>query len=352
MTSSQSTSIMDKQLSLFAIGTVLVRSRWRIARWAVMGGVIAAVAAFTKPTLYSGTFAFVPQGSDAARSGLVSLAGQLGLSTPVGTASQQPDFYVALLQSRELLVPILLDSFIVEEDSGRNAALLDMLNVRGKSPANRVENGVKKLRGRLTTSVTRSAGIIRVSIRTEWRSVSLAISRRLLDGVNEYNVRARQGQASAERKFVEGRLSDAKDSLRAAEERLAVFLTANRGGIQTSPHLSSAWQRFEREVASKTTLVTGLMTESEETRIREVRDTPTIAVFESPSAATIPDPRRRVVTAALGVVLGTGLGVVLALFGAAIRWRRSINDPDADAFFDALNESKDALLRRQRSQAS
>ncbi len=344
-----SRNLLDEQISLFAIGTVLVRSWRRIVRWALIGGAIALAAVITKPKLFPASLAFVPQGGDAARSGLASLAGQFGISAPTGNPVQQPDFFLALLQSREILAPVVLDTFVVQEDGQSGVAFYDLFRIDGSSPANRLENGLKKLRSRVHPSVVKSAGIVRVVVRTEWPSVSLQISQSLLEGVNAYNLRTRQSQAAAERKFVEGRLNDAKDSLRAAEDRLQEFLAGNRAGINgfiNSPHLNSAYQRYEREVGARMTIVTSLTQEYEETRIREVRDTPTITVFESPSVATTPDPRRRVITVLVGMLVGAGIGAVLALVFAAVSRRRSLRDPEADEFFGVLSDSKNALLRR------
>ncbi len=81
------------ELSLFALGIITLRNRWRIARWMVAGGALAALAAFTKPALYVASTSFIPEGNDPSRSGLASIAGQFGVALPTGNQSQSPDFY-------------------------------------------------------------------------------------------------------------------------------------------------------------------------------------------------------------------------------------------------------------------
>jgi uncharacterized protein involved in exopolysaccharide biosynthesis len=335
----------DDQFSFFAIGTALLRSWRRIVLFAVAGAALAASTVIRKPKLYPATLAFVPQGADAPRSGLFAVAGQLGLLSG-GATSQQPEFYLQLLQSREILAPIVRDTFTVVEDEGRRRSFFELFRVRG-SGDNQVERGVEKLRSRTGTSIVKNAGLVRVVVRSEWPSVSLRISQSLLDAVNEYNLRARKTQAGEERRFVEGRLSEARDSLRASEDRLQVFLDRNRSGVRESPSLNSQWQRLEREVGSKTTLATALEQQLEEVRIREVRDTPTITIFESPAVSTMPDARRRVVTVLIGLFVGGGIGVAFALTGAALARQKELRDPSADEFFDVLSQSKNALLRRR-----
>jgi uncharacterized protein involved in exopolysaccharide biosynthesis len=336
----------DDEVSLFAIATVLIRNRRRILLWSLLGGLIALVAVLQRPRLYTASMSFVPQGTDATRSGLAALAGQLGLSAPSGNYSQQPEFYLNLLPSRELLLPIVRNTFTVAERGGASVAFYDLFRVPGPPGPAQEEAAVKKLRGMIKTSQLRNTGIIRVAVATQLPSVSLRISEMLVAGLNEYNLRSRQGQAAAERRFVEGRLQIARDSLRAAEDRLQDFLTRNKSGITTSPHLISSSQRLERDVASKTTIVTALTQEYEDVRIREVRDTPTITIVESPAVSTLPEPRRRVMSVLLGLLFGGGVGMVFVLIRAAAANRRRVNDPDAAEFFGALDQSKEQILRR------
>src|SRR3954467_15475698 len=93
------------EISLFGLGTLIVRHRWRIARWMLFGGLVAGLLVFSEPALYVASTSFVPLGqSESNRSGLASIAGQFGVALPVtGNPTLSPDFYVSLLQSRELL---------------------------------------------------------------------------------------------------------------------------------------------------------------------------------------------------------------------------------------------------------
>ena len=119
------------QPSLFSIGTTLLRNRWRIVRWMLIGGGLAAILAFLKPTLYSATASFIPQGADAGRSGLAGLAGQLGVALPSNSQSLSPEFYVKLIRSRELLRAVVRDTFVVQELSGRRIPFLSLFDIKG-----------------------------------------------------------------------------------------------------------------------------------------------------------------------------------------------------------------------------
>src|SRR5207245_3853543 len=161
--------------------------------------------------------------------------------------------------------------------------------------------------------------------RSAW--VSLGIADRLLAGLNQFNLSARQSQAAAERRFVEGRLEEARASLRAAEDALQRFLQANRQ-IANSPQLTFQRDRLDRDVTLQQQLVTGLVQQYEDARIREVRDTPVITVIERPAIAVRPDPLRRVMTVGAGLFVSLFLVISWVLIRDTIyRWRDDGDDP-------------------------
>ncbi|MDQ6769953.1 MAG: hypothetical protein M3Z54_08200 [Gemmatimonadota bacterium] len=334
-------------LSLFAVGTILLRNRWQIARWTLVGGVLAALSAFTKPALYVASASFTPSGTEQSRSALAGLAGQLGVALSSGNQSQSPDFYSSLLTSRVLLTPIARDTVVVQERGGRRIAFLDLFKIDGNPEQRRVEKGVKELQAIVKPSIVRTTGVVEVSVATEWRSVSLAIANELLTGVNDFNQRTRQGQAAEERKFVEGRQALAASDLRAAEDRLQEFLKTNRQ-FANSPDLTFERDRLERDVTLKQQVYTSLTQSYEEVRIREVRDTPVITVVETPSVPTLPEPRGRLARVLLGLIVGALFGAFLAFVSGAIARRRREGDSEADEFVNTLGEVKGKMLGRFR----
>ena len=334
-------------LSLFAMATILLRNRWRIVRWMLVGGTLAALSAFTKPALYVASASFIPEGSDQSRSALAGLAGQYGLALPRGNQSQSPDFYSSLLTSRELLTPIARDTFVVQESGGRRIAFLDLFKIDGNSARRREEEGVRQLQNIVKPSIVRTTGVVELSVATQWQSVSLAIANELLTGVSEYNQRTRQGQAAAERKFVEGRLALAASDLRVAEDRLEAFLMTNRQ-FTSSPDLTFQRDRLQRDVTLKQQVFTSLTQSYEEVRIREVRDTPVITVIETASVPTVPEPRGRLVRVLFGLIFGALFGAFIAFVSGAIARRRQEGDPEADEFVNTLGEVKGKMLGRFR----
>jgi uncharacterized protein involved in exopolysaccharide biosynthesis len=338
---------VNAEISLFALGTTLLRNRWRIARWAMVGAAVAALLGFSKPAIYLASASFVPQGNDPGRSGLASLAGQFGVSLPAGTQSLSPDFYAKLLKSRVLLAPIARDTFAVQEMGQRRVPFLDLFKISDGSPKQREERGMMLLKSMVVVSVVKSSGVVELAVATRWPSVSLAIVTSLVIGVNEYNQRTRQSQAAAERKFVEGRVAVANAELRAAEDRLEGFLRNNRQ-FASSPELTFQRDRLQRDVSLQQQVFTSLTQSYEEVRIREVRDTPVITMFETPSVRAQPESRGRVSAVLLGILLGGFIGVLVAFTSGMTARRRKGGDVEADEFVGALGEVKGELLEPVR----
>lgn len=335
----------DGTISLFAFGTAVMRNRWRIARWMFGIGFLAALTVINTPRLYKGNVSFVPQSaSDPGRSGLASIAGQFGVSMSTGDPSS-PDFYVKLVKSRVLLLPIIHDTIAVRELGGKRMAVMDLLGVGPGDPRSREDDAMDRMRAVVSAGISKPTGVVEVSVTTRWPSASLALTRAILDGINIFNERRRQNQAGGERRFAEERMEVARDELRVAEGRFEDFMR-NNVDIGRSPSLALQRDRIQREVGQKQAVVTTLTQAYEEARLREVRDTPVITVFEEPWVPTTAEPRGRIKRAALGMFLGAVIGVLLAFVSMYSERLRRDSDPDADDFLRAVDEMKKDLFGR------
>lgn len=310
-------------VSLLSMIGLLYRSRRIILISAGIGLAVAAVVAIVRPSTYTTSVSFMPQSSgDQAPGGFANIAGQFGIS--LGSLGQQepPQLYADLLMTREVLAPIAADSFVVDS-VGTRQALADFLDVEGDSPELVIENTMRAIRRRVvsTTVALRTTGMVTVNVRTKSPLVSHQIAEDLLARLNHFNLVTRQSQAREERRFTEQRLEEARDSLRAAEDRLQSFLQRNRD-VDRSPSLRFENERLQRQSQMQEQVVSSLSQKYEENRIREVRDTPVITVFEPPVRAVRADPGLRAVILVLGLAIGLFVGVV-AVF-ARDAWRREV----------------------------
>ncbi len=320
----------ERRVSLLLIVALLLRERRAIIVAVCFAVAASLVFVLLKARTYTTSFSFVPQAAqDPSRAGLASLAGQFGVS--VGAAAggaQSPQLYADLLRTSEALEPIARDSFPLAT-GGPRVPLAQFFKVSGDGSAVLTERTVKALRARISSSVAlRTTGMVSVTVTTQDPAVSLAIAGRLLKGINDFNLSTRRSQAGEERRFTEGRLVEARRTLRTAEDALQAFLVANRQ-YSNSPQLEFERNRLERDLGMKQQVVTGLAQSFEEARIREVRDTPVISVIERPREAALPDPRGGLIIMAAGSALGVLLGILAALtLDTFRRMRESQQDPD------------------------
>jgi uncharacterized protein involved in exopolysaccharide biosynthesis len=332
-----------EEVSVFSLATILVRGRWRIVQWMVVGAVVAGLSVMSKPQLFTSSASFAPQGSEASGSGLASLAGQFGVSVPGRDLTVSPDFYGKLLVSRTLLEPIVRDTFAVAEKGGERLSFLDLLEIQGESERYREMQGVKALRGSLGVSVISVTGVVELSVTTPWPSASHRLSTALLEAVNNYDQRSRQGKGAAERRFVEGRMQIAGGDLLETENRLQAFFTNNRQ-FSGSPELTFEGERLQRDLALKQQIYTSLAQAYEGARIREVRDTPVITVVEAPSLPMLPEPRGRLNRVIMGFLLGGVLASLVLLVSAGMNRGRTVRDDSVKEFVESLEEARDEFL--------
>jgi uncharacterized protein involved in exopolysaccharide biosynthesis len=298
-------------VSLREILRVLRRYWWSIALSGLVVAIIAAIVAFASQRTFTSTVSFYPE-SRRGSGGINSLSQQFGISLPGSDAGQSLQFYVALVGSREILSRLVMESLPTITPQGRGAKpLWELLELRQKSVAERVEAGVDALRLIIRPIPNLTTGIVRVDVTTRSPGLSQALAQRTIDLINEFNLQKRQSQGASERRFAEGRLAEMAASLRAAEQQLEDFEQRN-AEYGRSPQLRIEHQRLANNLAAKQMLHTTLAQSYEQARMEEVRDTPVITVLERPVVPVRPNSRRALQKMMLGFIGGVMFGIFLA----------------------------------------
>jgi uncharacterized protein involved in exopolysaccharide biosynthesis len=164
----------------------------------------------------------------------------------------------------------------------------------------------------LSVAVDRPTGIVRLEVRTRNRQLSALVARRLLDLVNDFNLKRRQTQAGAEREFVARRTRAALDSLRVAEATLADFRAANID-FSRSPRLTARETELQRRVTLAQQIYTTVAQRYELANIEAVRNTPIITVLDAPEGLVEARPRYTLAKMIAAFLVGLLIATVLAL---------------------------------------
>ncbi|MES2178524.1 MAG: hypothetical protein V4550_11750 [Gemmatimonadota bacterium] len=288
---------------LTAMGANLLRRRDFAARAAFLS---------TEPSSASGT-----AGS------LSAIASQLGIpalsAIASGSASLGPQFYGDLLTSNALLHAIVttrFDASSVGEYDGKPFAgtLVEYFDGDGKTQGDREIDAMNRLSKRaLSVTVDRPTGVVRFRVKTKNRRLSALVARRLLDLVNDFNLRRRQTQAGAEREFTATRAAGSLDSLRRAENALAEFRATNID-FSRSPRLATRESELQRRVSLAQQIYTTVAQRYELASIEAVRNTPVITVLDPPEGLVAAMPRYTAVISVAAAMLGFALACAIALY--------------------------------------
>lgn len=345
----------DKEVSIFELATPLVR-RWKLIVATAIGcGVVAAVMLLLQPPTYSARTTFTPETASAsgAAGGLGALAGvanQLGLGLGA-SSSVSPDFFVKLASSTEVLRTTLLTKFpdpVEPSSSGR--PLLEILEVPGKSPEERLQRGVIWLQNLIEVTVDKPTGIVTLEVDMPGPKLAATVANHMVQLLNQFNLERRQSQSREQRRFTGERLAEAERNLRAAERTELAFLQRNRD-YSSSPVLTFEVSRLTRDVQVKQELFLTLSKAHTEARIAEVRDTPVLTVVDSAIAPFRRSRPQRTKGVLLALMVGTLFGVAIAYVVDFRRRAVPEQHPDYFAMREAWGEARrevgSALGRRR-----
>jgi len=290
-----------------------------LRRWPIMAATafVAAVAVgaliYRQPKTYSSVASIILQGGRSGSS-LSGLASQFGISLPTTDVGQSPALYLEVLRSRSVLTSVALEPYCNPCGAGRPMTpLVRIFDIREPDSVHTMDRALRMLGEMVSTDISPKTGIISLTVTARSPVLAQQIGQHVLDATRRFNLETRQTQAGAERRFSEGRLVDVGNELRAAEQRLKAFRESNRF-TGMSPELQLRENALDREVRRYEEVYTALARSVEQSKIDEVRDTPTIITLDPPSLPIRSNSRGTILKAAFGGLLGAFLaGAVLLL---------------------------------------
>lgn len=333
-------------MSVWSFAAILLRRRRFVLGLPLAAGVLAVVLSLASSRYYEASASFVPQDQATPAGGLGQLAAQFGVASS-RTTTNSPQFYADLLVSKEILREVLLTRYQVSGSVRLDGNLLTYFGVSPDSGDWSVGRGLPKLDKAIDVTTNRATGIVTFTVMTKSPELSTRIARRLLDLLNDYNLRRRQSQARAEREFVQQRLEEARRELTGAEDAVAAFYRRNRR-YQDAPELEAEEARLQRRVTIQQQLFMTLTQSFETSKIEEVRNTPVVTVIARPEGFAEKKRRGTIGKAAAAATIGLFAAVLVAVAGEYLERAGAARDAD---FVEAstLWRSAVASLRRRRA---
>ena len=319
-----------RELSLIEMATMLLRHRRTLIVTPALVLGLAIVGLATRGHRYAAESVVRPKVAEQAANRLAGVAAQFGLSLPGTPLGDPVRFTAELAKSRDLLRDVSRTEYRFATPAGDSLAgdLAALLGIRGATPAETERGAIGRLASLIEVTTNRDAGLVRLRVVTPWPELSVLLNRRILGLVDTANQVRMQSQAGAERRFVEKRMEEARQELEQAEQAQERFLQQNRQ-YASSPQLVLEFGRLQRRVDLRQQLYVTLALAHEQARVEEVRDTPQLIIIDQPEGSA----RRagsRVKDALMWALIGTVLGVMLAVLQEVLRHQRA-QDPEGYA---------------------
>lgn len=213
-------------------------------------------------------------------SGLASLAGVSVGDTP------PTQIYQNLITSESVLSEVIYNKYQTEEFK-QPVNLIEYFEIEPDESLP-VELQKRKMflklyeefsKARLTTDLDRITKILTVTVEMPESKLSAFTANKITESLNNYILTQRKSFATEQRKYLEKRVEQVKDTLTFFEERLKDFRSQNRMILQ-SPELQLEQARLVRNVEIQQTVYGELLKQLELVKLQEVKDTPVVNVKE------------------------------------------------------------------------
>ncbi len=301
----------QRSVNMLGLLTLGLRRLRLLVGFPLAVGVAALVISLVVAKRYAAESRFMPETESQMPSEMAGLAAEFGL-TPPTSQGESLAFYAELLRSNELLRAVVRTQYEFPIRQGADTLrgdLLSLYRIDGDSPAERLQNGVLRLRENDIAVIPKpTANLVGLRTLAPWPALAEALNLRMLALVNRFNLERRQSRALEERRFLEGRVEQAERDLRGAEDSLEAFVASNRR-YSGAPDTRLEYDRLQRRVSFLQQIRSSRAQALEQARVEAVRNTPVITVVDGPQGTALKVSPKPLVNALLGVLAGLALAV-------------------------------------------
>ncbi len=374
----------EREASLLDLLLIIVRNRRTITLSVICCTILGfGLAVFSSSKYTSSAKVIREVESDNAMRNLggLSLLSGMGLNLGGASTGLTPDAYPDVLASREVRLAVVRDTFEFR-DIGQTMTLTDYLNrvtfvtylkrftiglpgtiikaFRPKIdrtssavtaaqlfPSEEEEEAIKAVSELIGTSIDQETGLMTIASTTHDPFLSNAITESFVKHLVSRIESIRTQKAMRDLQFIEDRYDVARDSLRVAENNLALF--NDRNNNPQSARLRTQQARLQRQVTFKAELYSDLQAQLTQAQIDLQRSRPVITLLERPVPAIKASGPRRLLLIAVSVVIGLVLGIGLAFVKGVLDSLRQKKEEEAKLTEIANAFSAGSTLRRFRS---
>jgi len=293
-------------------------------RWLILGGVffltcLAAVHYKFQTPLYTARARFLPSRTPAMSSRLDAVMGGGGNSYDYYSGGDVIQYYSEIISSSAFLERIVKKAY-PSQGAGEKSDLISYYRINAASESEKLVRAAEAISSRLDISTSRQqtpGSSISISYSDSNPQMAAAVANAILDELVVYNQDVRNSSAKQNRNFIENRLKETQDQLKAAEEAHSKFTAGNKKIV--TPELEVERLRLERNVTVQSELYVTLRKQLELAKIEEQERAPSIEILDH---ATVPlfksgaTLKRKILGAAfLAIFAFCGLAFLLEFVG-------------------------------------
>ena len=291
--------------------SVLWASRKLIA--VITGSVTAAaiIISYLLPQYFASTVVILPEASQsklAALGGLSDLASLAGVN--VGAEASPTKLYPVIVKSEAVLKNVIYRKYRTKAFTD-SVTLVQLWDGGEENPLLAYETVLRSLRDELDVSLDSKTNVLTVSLLTKEPQLSADIVNAIAHELDVFSRTKRTTNASAQRKWIEGRLTEVKADLENSEIALKDFRENNRRVVD-SPDLLLKQGRFIREVEISSALFAELKKQYEVAKIEEIKNIPIVNVMDAGRPAAKNEKPKKAIIAVVFFLLSFfgGIGFV------------------------------------------
>jgi uncharacterized protein involved in exopolysaccharide biosynthesis len=274
----ESSAVERKPIDWIELLSVIWKSRKQIASVVAVITVLAVIYSLILPEYFKSTATLLPETEKsklAALGNLSELASLAGVSTGEVSLTR---LYPTIIKSESVLKNVIYAQYHTNKFKDP-VNLIQCWEIKGKTPEEAYEAGLKALGNGLDVSLDLKTGVVSLSIETREPQLSADILNNITSELDKFIRTKRTTNASEQRKWIEGRLVEVKRDLERSEGVLKEFRENNRRVID-SPLLLMEQDRLIREVQINSTLYIELKKQYELAKIEEIKNIPIINVMD------------------------------------------------------------------------
>jgi uncharacterized protein involved in exopolysaccharide biosynthesis len=257
--------------------------RWRVLiAFPIVAGVAGVVLSIVVPSEYESVSIFSPAEdlSSSLPGNLQAIAAQFGITPP--SSGYSVYYFAQVLQSRAVLGRAAVDTLKV---AGSAIAVSEVLGTAGMAESERIDETIKKVDKAIRTRTDDQADLVTLTVTAKSPQLAEALANSILAALDSVTTASLRRGGSAERRFAQAQSDSAHEALRRSEDQLGDFYASNRS-LATSPTLQAVEARLRRQIQIRQDLYLALINQAEAAKLREVRNTPAIALIQPPQASS------------------------------------------------------------------